>query len=268
MNKVSALVITKNEAEVIEGCLKSLSFADEIVVVDSGSTDKTLEIAKKYQAKIFHHDFDGFANQRNFAISKAKNNWVILVDADERISKSLSLEIPDAINSNDFTNYAIKYRAFLLGREFKFGGFGYGVETHIRLFDKRQCRYSTVKKVHEMMEINGQTGQLTGPIIHFTHRNISHILQKLDRDTTEEARVLFQNREKKVNSLKLIEVPLRFFYYRYLKQKGYRGGIEGLIEAVNAAYYYFIVYAKLWELQRGSLSIAEMESKIEDLPWK
>lgn len=246
---ISAVLAIKDEADMLEDCLKSLAFADDIIViVDSRTTDTSADIAKAHHARVFEKDFEGFASQKNYGFDQSTSDWILLIDADERCTADLQSEIKRIIQTDSETvAYNIPFRSVLLGREMKYGGWD---ETHIRLFKNGKARYSA-KEIHEELVIDGHVGQLGQHIIHISHRSIGHILDKADRYTSLDAQHLFDTQAPPVSRWDIMYVPLKFFIFYYLRKQGFRDGIEGLIEVLlSRTYYQFLTYAKLWELQR------------------
>jgi glycosyltransferase involved in cell wall biosynthesis len=247
MINISCAIITKQEEEMLEECLASVSFCDDIVVVDSGSTDNTLNIAYKFTDRVFNHVFSGYASQKNYAIDQAKHDWILLIDADERISDALRREIELLEPQVGVVAFNLPSKTYLLGSEFNHTGFGR--EWHIKLFQKQFSRYSD-KEIHESLIVNGQVGKLDGDVIHHTHRSIDHLLDKISRYSSFEASQLEHEVKAPVTGWLLMWKATQHFFYRYLYLRGYLDGLPGLIESVMQSYYVFINYAKLWELQQ------------------
>lgn len=247
-NSLSATVITKNEQEQIARCLSSVvGLADEIIVVDSGSKDKTLEIAEEFGAKIYKRVFDDFSSQRNFAISKATSKWVLSLDADEEIPKELAEEIREAINESSFDGYLIPRKNIIFGKEIKHSR--WAPDRHVWLFKKSRGKF--VNEIHEEVEVEGAVGELENAKIHYSHRNVSEFLEMMNAYTTREAE--FKNKKNiKFSYLKLIYYPLRSFAGRYFLKSGYLDGWRGFVLSYLRAIYQFTVFVKLWHLQEKS----------------
>lgn len=251
MTNISVLIITKNNEDKIEGCLKSLTWADEIIIIDSFSEDKTIEICKKYTDKIYQYQWQGYAIQRNRAIELAQNPWLLFVDSDERVSSTLKeniLKIPK-IKNNPYSAYNIKFKNFHLGKLLKYGGWDFDV---IRLIKKGKVSYNIEKRVHEEFLIKGKIGNLSGYMYHLSHCNISEIINKIEKYSILEAEDML-NSIPQVNSWLLVKKTISHFWQRYITYRGFKDGIEGLIESVLQAFYIFSNYAKLWELQHKEI---------------
>lgn len=247
--ELSVVLAIKDESEMLAGCLKSVSWVDEIIVmIDDRTSDNSRSIAKEFTAKVYERAFDGFASQKNAAIAKATGDWILLLDADERCTADLQSEINDTLTDyGAIQAYNIPFRSFLLGKEMKHGGWD---EKHIRLFRRGTIRYSS-KQIHEELVINGEVGEFKAYIEHHSHRTVRHILNKIDKYTDMDAQHLYGNGHKPVTKSMFILIPLKFFIYYYIRCQGYKDGIEGLIEVIlSRCYYQILIYAKLWELQR------------------
>ena len=246
--KISAIIPTFNEEEQISEAIKSVSWADEIIVVDSYSTDKTIEIAKKLDVKIIQREYQYSASQKNWAIPKAKYNWIFLLDADERVSNSLKEEILNWKKTNpNYQSYWIYRTNHFMGKKIKYSG--WQGDKVIRLFH-RDCRYED-KKVHAEIEIYSKVGKLKSPILHYTFRSMSHYLLKWDQYSSWSAKDHFKN----VNN------PNYFHFFikptfRFLRDFIFRGGIldgkTGYIICKLSSMGVFMRYVKLKELKDKS----------------
>lgn len=243
MEKIDVIILTNNEENVIEDALKSVKdWTKNIFVIDAGSNDKTLEIAKKYNAKIISHKFLDFSQQRNFAIKQASSSWVMYLDADERVTTEFKKEVIEKINSGGKEGFKVKRKTYYYGRD-------WGLEDEVaRVFkvDKFD-KWSGV--VHETAHINGELGLIQSPIEHFTHRNLEQMLNKTNNWSEFEAKLRFDSNHPPMRGWRFIRVMCSEFARSYFKEKGYRNGTYGLIEAIYQSYSMFITYAKLWEMQ-------------------
>lgn len=252
MVKLSALVITKNEGENIGECLESLSFVDEIIVVDSGSHDKTVEIAKRYTRNVFITEWKGYAGTKQFGMEKAKGDWILWLDADERIPSLLAEEILHAISDKPlFSAFQMPRKAFFLGRWIKHSGWYPGFVT--RLFQRTDAQFGD-ERVHETLKLNGPVGTLQEPILHYTDKTIHHYFSKLNRYTSLAARDM-QDRNRKVSLMGILIRPVFMFFKMFVLKAGCLDGIQGFLLAVFSAFYIFVKYTKLRELQTGSLPV-------------
>jgi glycosyltransferase involved in cell wall biosynthesis len=243
MNTISVIIITKNESQNIRECLESVKWADEIIVVDSGSNDNTVPIAKEFTEKVFFNEWKGFADQKSFAMLQAKNDWVLSIDADERVTEKLRDEI---LNSelNDFDGYRIKRENYFLGKQIR--GCGWGNDYQLRLFRKSKTKL-TNRLVHEGFEVDGKIGQLKNSMLHFSYRNFSDAFIKINHYSTLEA-IEKQNR-KKVNALTIVLTPIIAFLQHFFFRKGFIDGIYGLFVSVLHAMTKLQVQLKIWELK-------------------
>ncbi len=243
MNKISVIVITKNEQQNIAECLGSVIWADEIIVVDSGSDDDTISIAKKFTDKVIFNEWKGFADQKSFALQQASNEWILSLDADERITDLLKDEILNS-NLDNFDGYRIKRDNYFLGRLIR--GCGWGNDYQLRLFRKSKTKL-TNRLVHEGFEVEGKIGQLIYSMLHYSYRNFSDAFTKINHYSTLEA-IEKQNR-KKVNALTIIITPILAFLQHYFIRKGFIDGIYGLFVSIMHAITKLQVQLKIWELK-------------------
>lgn len=246
MPKVSVTVITQNEAANIEAALLSVSWADEIVLVDSGSTDNTLALARSFGATVVVRDWEGFSTQKNYAASLARNDWILSIDADERVTTQLAREIKTILGLEPkHHGYRIPRVAHHLGRWIH--STDWYPDPQLRLYN-RQFGQWTERRVHESVAVDGPAGLLEKTIEHFPYRNISHHLETIDRYTTLAAEHLFESGQR-TNIVKLILHPTFAFVRNYILKGGIRDGIPGLIVSAMNSYYVMLKIAKLWELQ-------------------
>jgi glycosyltransferase involved in cell wall biosynthesis len=242
--KVSVYMITYNNEETIERALKSLSWADEIVIVDSFSNDRTVEIGRKFTDKIFQRKWPGHRDQYQYAADLTGNEWIMFVDADEEVSPELAEEIRKELNGNmESVDGFFAYRqTFYLGRWIRYGG--WYPDGEIRLYRRGKGRWEG--GLHARVVVNGKVQPLKNLYHHYTYRNISDQIQTIDKYSTMAA-------EDLVTSTKPFRLTYLFFnpIFRFLKdyilKLGFLDGIPGLVIAVSTAYYAFIKYAKLWE---------------------
>lgn len=244
---LSVVVLTKNEELNIERCLRSVAFADEIILIDDDSTDKTLEIAKKYKVQIFKHKLeDDFSAQRNFGLKKAKGDWILYVDADEEVAPFLFQEITNAVNRKDrCVCYYINRRDYWMGKEIKHGDVrsirGGGL---IRLIKKNSGQW--IGKVHETYKTNGMTCRLLSYMNHFPHSTLKDFINDINHYSTLRAKEL-QTQGKKTNILEVISFPLGKFILNYFLRVGFLDGPEGFAYAFLMSFHSFLVRAKLFQ---------------------
>jgi glycosyltransferase involved in cell wall biosynthesis len=235
---LSLVVITLNEDKNIERCLRSVPWADEVIVLDSGSQDRTLEIAKKMGAKTYSEAWQGFGLQKQRAVELAKNSWILSLDADEALSPELSQEISENFSKLDEqTGYLLPRKSFYLGRWILHGG--WYPDWQLRLFHRQHCRW-TDAAIHERV-IAKKTERLRQPIEHFVFKNIADQVDTNNRYST------LQAKNQTFSFYKLLIKPASKFFECYFLKRGFLDGLPGFIIAVSAGYSVFIRWAKAWE---------------------
>lgn len=245
---VSAVVICLNEADRIARCLESLSFCDEIVVVDSCSSDGTREIARKYTPIVIEQPFLGYVKQKNFALERIKNDWVICIDADEALSSELVANIVGAVARNDGTisGYELDRVTHYLGVWHDRGE--WYPDWQLRVFRRSRGHFGGMDP-HDHVELEGPVERLTGRLLHWNYRDLSDHVQTMDRFSARMARSLADSGVRFRLSDLVLRPPARFLK-SYFWQQGFRRGVPGFIVSIAGAYYVFMKYAKLWELER------------------
>ncbi len=242
---ISVVVLTKNEQSCISECLDSVKWADEIVIVDDLSTDKTVEICREYTSRIFIRNMDIEGKHRNWAYAQAKNNWVLSLDADERVSEELKQEIKGALKNNtEFAAFSIPLRNFIGEHWVRYGG--WYPAGKVRLFRKDKFKYEEAK-VHPRVFIDGKCAHLTKDIIHKGYPDLAHFFDSLNRQTTWEAEKWFaQNKPMRLG--RFLWRTFDRFIRTYIAKKGYRDGFIGFVVAFYAGLYQFMSYLKYKEL--------------------
>lgn len=250
--KLSAVIIAKDAGEIITDCLNSVSFCDEVIVVDAGSTDNTMSIAKKYGARVVKGTESNFAQQRNIGKEAAEGEWVLYVDTDERVSKELQEEILSVIGQSEATQELTGIVAYRIKRQnFYLGNHPWPkIEKLERLFRKRNLE-GWYGALHETAKVNGKIGELEGLLLHYTHRDVGSMLEKTILWSQTEAQLRLDAHHPAIVSWRLIRVMLTGFFDSYIKQGGWKAGTMGLIESTFQAYSMFITYARLWEMQQA-----------------
>lgn len=245
---ISATVICLNEADRIERCLESLWFCDEIVVVDSGSSDGTREIARKYTDKVIEQPFLGYVKQKNFALDRASHDWVVCIDADEAISPELAANIRGALARDDGSvgGYALDRVTWYLGVWHDRGE--WYPDWQLRVFRRSRGRWGGLDP-HDRVEVDGPVQRLSGRLLHWNYRNLSDHIRTMDSFSSRMARSLAES-GKRFRLRDLLLRPIARFLKSYLLRQGFRRGIPGFIVSIAGAYYVFMKYAKLWELER------------------
>lgn len=242
---LSVAIITKNEEERLPGCLRSVSFTDDIVVVDSGSTDRTVEIARAFGCRVFVHEWKGEGLQRNFAAAQCRNEWVLILDADERVTEDARDEIMKALSSPGAADaYAIRRKNFFNGKWIRHSG--WWPDKVVRLIRRDRCRIVN-RNVHLEIEVDGRTEKIASPITHYPVRDIETILIKINRYSTLGAKDL-QSKGTRSSPAKTLVHALSAFMKTYFLKLGFLDGKEGLIIAFSGAVNTFYKYVKLMDL--------------------
>lgn len=245
---LSACIICFNEEANIQRCLESLTWVDEIIVVDSMSEDSTLEIAAKYTDKVYEREWTGYVDQKNFALSKAKGRWIFSLDADEQVSESLRHEITSEIKKEDARDgYRIPRRSFYQGRWINHSG--YYPDRQLRLFKRDRGRWIG-SRVHERVEVTGSIGDLENDLLHYPYKgSLSGQLRTVNNFSGLLAEDLFE-RGKRYRIYLLLLRPLFKFIEVYFLKRGFLDGTAGFIIAVTSAYAMFSRYVKLREIEK------------------
>lgn len=243
---LSVVVVTKNEEENIDLCLGSVhGWADEIVVVDDQSTDKTVELAGKFTDKVFHRKMDVEGAHRNWAYAQASNDWVLSLDADERVTPELREEISQIIARPEHALYTIPRRNYIGNYWVKYGG--QYPSAQLRLFRKGCFRYEETY-VHPRAFSEGTTGHLKSDIIHHSYRDFAHFLQKLNGQTSLEAKKWAED-GRNIKMSKALWRAFDRFLRTYIRKKGYKDGFIGFMVAYFASVYQVMSYAKYWQIK-------------------
>ncbi len=251
--RISASIIVFNEEENIEELCQTISWCDEIIIVDSHSTDKTTEIAQKYTDKIFQHEFKGYKDKHEFADSKTTGDWIFWIDADERVTPELlnSIQNLKNLDENELPNgFLISRQTWYLGRWIKHSG--WSPDFQMRLYRKSASFWDGVSP-HETARVKGKVDKLDGAFLHFTKRNLSEHQRVLDSYTTLAAEYLVKQ-GKTIGGTGIFINSISAFIRTYLLKKGFLDGVPGLIIAMFTAYSVFLKYAKVWEKNKDPLS--------------
>ncbi len=247
MSKLSAVIITRNEEENLPRCLASVKFADEIVIVDSGSTDRTLDIAREYGARVCETEWRGFGLSKREGVSAANGDWVLSIDADEEVSSALAEEIQNAVrDSTSVAGYYIPRRTEFLGRWIMHSG--WYPDPVLRLFRKDRGNFDEAL-VHEKVVLDGETGRLRHDLLHYCYPSLDDYFRKFNRYTSLAAREAHQN-GRKVGVRHVVINPLVKFVKQYVVKGGFLDGLEGLLLAILSACYVMVKYAKTRDLAR------------------
>ena len=248
---LSVVVLTKNEEGRIAKCLDSVKWADEIIVVDDQSTDRTIEVVRQYTDKIFSRPMDIEGRHRNWAYAQAKNNWVLSLDADELVTPELRAEIIRAIKNNPPENgFTIPRRNYIGDYWVRYGG--WYPSPQLKLFRKDKFRYEEVQ-VHPRAFMDEPCGHLKNDIIHYSYKNLEDFLAKLNRQTSWEASKWFMQ-NKPMTLIKFLWRTFDRFMRTYIGRKGYKDGFIGFVVAFNAGLYQFISYLKYREIIQKNIA--------------
>lgn len=246
MTALSVVVITLNEEKNIGEALESASFADEVVVLDSFSTDGTPEICKGFTDKVYQEEWRGFSGQKQRAVDLAGNDWVFVLDADERITPGLAEEIKRLMEAGpDRAGYYCPRRNHFMGREIRHGG--WYPDYSVRLFDRRRGRFKE-RAVHEAVRLDGEAGYLKTPMLHFTYDSVSDYLRRMDKYSTLAAEELRKD-GRKATIADLLLRPQGTFLKMFFLKRGFLDGIYWFLLAGLYSFYVFSKYAKLLEMQ-------------------
>lgn len=246
MEKLSVTIITLNEERNIRDALESVKWADEILVVDSGSADRTVEICKEYTDRVFYNQWPGHIVQKNLAIDKASHQWILSIDADERVTPELAAEIKDVLKGPKAEAYSVPRHVFYLGRWINHSG--WYPDRKIRLFRRDKGRWGGIDP-HDTVIVEGDVKPLNGDLIHYSFRDIAHHINTMNSFTT----IASKEYVKLGKGFRLMDIlfrPVFMFLKSYVLKQGFRDGLPGLVIGVAAAYHVFIKYAKLWELSK------------------
>lgn len=241
---ISAIVLTFNEEDGIEECLQTLKWADEIVILDEKSLDKTVPLAKKYTKNIFEYaGGKSFADKRNYALAKAKGDWVLFVDADERVTPELAEEIKAAVRKESLNGFYLKRKDFFMG-----GWLNHGETASVKFLRLAKRDYGQwVRPIHEVWEVKGETGELKNPLLHYSHPDLEEFTSKINTNTTLDTLYYF-SRGEKFSLFKLLFFPKAKFLRNYFLKLGFLDGKRGLIMALVMSFNSFLIRAKLLEL--------------------
>jgi len=250
MLEISAVIITLNEERRLPRALESLSVADEVLVVDCGSADQTVEIAEAAGARVVSHPWEGFTRQKNYAAAQARYPWILSLDADEALSPQLATELRKLKQegADDAAGYRFPRLARFQGRWIRHSG--WYPDRKLRLYDRRRGCWAG-DYVHERVEVDGPVRDLSGDLYHFTGDSFEQQLQRMDRYTALAAQEAFERGGRWILAGMLAGPPWKFLETYFLRQ-GVRDGFPGFVIAVLAGLYVFLKYAKLWQLVHGS----------------
>ncbi|HSA84328.1 MAG TPA: glycosyltransferase family 2 protein [Patescibacteria group bacterium] len=245
-NLITAIILTKNAEELIGDCIESVTFCDEIIVIDDDSTDRTTEIAKILQVKVYPLIARSFAERRNFGVKKATGKWLLYIDADERVSPELKESILEAVSREKtrFAAFRLKRKNFYLGKH------EWPHIEHLERLFKKSALEEWYGDLHESAKVAGSIGGLEGFLLHYTHQDLSSMLSKTIEWSEIEAKLRFTHHHPKMTWWRFPRVMITAFWDSYVKQQGYKAGTVGIVESMYQAFSMFITYARLWEMQQ------------------
>ncbi len=258
---ISLVVITKNEEKRIQAALESASWVDEILILDNGSSDKTLEIAGSYTSKIFKFDNLDFASIRNKGMDLAKGDWVLYLDSDERITSELKSEIIDLVSQDQTPSaLAISRQNIIFGEKVTYGPFW--PDWVVRLLRKSTFK-KWVGEVHEYPEFDGQLEYSKNSLIHLTHRDLDHVVNKSLAWSKLDAKLRLESGHPKMNSLRFIRILITEIFYQGVIRKGFFNGSVGTVDAILQSFSLFMTYVRLWEMQK-SKDLEQLYDEIDE----
>lgn len=244
---LSVIIITKDEQDRIKACLESVKWADEIVVLDNGSTDETLEIVKKYTDKVLIFKDQDFSTLRNKGMEQVKGEWVLYVDSDERVLEQLKNEIEALIAFDENSAYAISRKNIIFGSEVKYGPFF--PDWVIRLLKKKDFE-TWIGKVHEYPKFKGKLGYTKNSLLHLTHRDIDQIVLKSLEWSKIDAKLRFEARHPQMSGWRFIRILFTELFNQGIKRGGFFNGSIGVMDSILQTFSLFMTYVRLWQLQQ------------------
>jgi len=266
-SNITAIILARNEESMIPGCIRTLGWCSEILVIDDSSTDQTAQKAESLGARVVEFSHSSFARKRNEALKHAHGDWFFYIDADERVTPTLAKEILVNIETGAAPTLRLRRENYAYGYLFTYGGWQSDFVT--RIFKKTALQEWT-GEIHESPIYVGEVATLHSPLLHFTHRSTEENLHKSADWTKLEAQLLYKAGEKPVNFFTLIRKGVMEFVRRGIFQKGYRDGLAGLIEALVQGINRVIVYIQVWELQQKPTLTERYQKKDQELKqlWK
>lgn len=243
---VTGVIIAKNEEKMIGEALRSISWVDDLLVIDSGSEDKTILVSKKAGARVETSNGKNFSEWRNKALKEAKGDWILYIDADERVTNELKEEIIKAINSPKCTAYAIPRKNIILAQEFRFGG---QRPDYVKRLYKKESLKKWEGDLHEEPIFEGEMGHLKNSLTHIKHEDFSEMIDKTNLWSEVEAKLMFDNHHPPMTISRFLSAIFREFWKRMILQLAFLDGPKGIMYAMYQVFSRFVSYTKLWELQ-------------------
>ncbi len=244
---LSVIIISKNEESRIKACLESVKWANEIILIDQGSTDKTVEIAKSYGAKIFESTSDDFSERRNLGASKAVGDWLLYIDGDERVTSGLKEELFAIFEDSKYSAYAVSRKNIIWGEEKSYGPFS--PDWVIRLLHKAHFK-KWVGKVHEYPQFDGELGYTKNSFIHLTHRNVDQVIMKNLEWSKIDAKLRFDADHPEMSGWRFLRIFITETWNQGIIRKGFFNGSVGVIDSLMQTFFLLTSYVRLWEMQQ------------------
>lgn len=247
-NSITVALVVKDEQDMLLPALKSVSWADEVLVVDTGSIDDTVKISKEFGARVVKYTSGkNYSDWRNKALKEVSTRWVFYLDADERVTKELKEEVVAIVNSdNDYAYYAIPRRNIVLGRELRHGGWW---PDYVKRLYKKDSLKKWQGALHEEPVVDGPMGHLTAPLKHIKHETIFEMVEKTNKWSVYEAKLMFDAGHPPMNVSRFTSAMFREFWFRMVRKLAFLDGPIGIIFAIYQVFSRFVSYAKLWEMQ-------------------
>lgn len=244
---LSVVIIAKNEQDLIKTCLESVKWADEILVIDNNSTDKTPEISRSLGARVVKFESNDFSEARNKGMHEAKSDWVLYVDADERVLKDLEYEILETMAGTPYSALALSRKNIIFGEPVNYGP--YKKDWVIRLFKKSDFE-TWIGKVHEYGKFKGELGYSKNSLLHLTHRDLDHFMNKAMDWSKIDAKLRLDSGHPKMTKWRFLRILITGFYDELIKRKGLFSGTVGFIDSTLQAFSFYVTYIRLWQLQQ------------------
>lgn len=254
MRKISAVLITYQEEKRLRKTLEALQWCDEIIVVDSGSQDQTIQIAESLGAKVFHRPFDGYGEQKYYAVNQAQHDWILALDADEVVLPNLAQEIQALMKREEIeeAGFLLARTLVFMNRKMRFGGLR--GELHLRFFNRQFGNYN-LNKVHEKVELQGKVGKLKGEFLHYSYEDLDDYFKRFNHYTTLAAKEKFDQKKRKKIAPFYIALRFPFSFLKLYFIRGLIGdGFPGFIWALCSAFYPVVKYTKLYEMYQQEQS--------------
>lgn len=245
---ISAVVLSRNDDELIKGCLESVKWVDEIIVIVDEGPGKTIETAKRYTDRIFKYSGDDFSSRRNLGMDEAKGDWVLFVDSDERVLASLKQEIQEVVRRLDKSAYALSRLNIIFGQRVNYGPYKH--DWMIRLFKKDKFK-KWVGKIHEHGEFEGELGYSKNSLVHLTHRDVDQIVLKSLEWSYIDAELRFNSHHPAMTGWRFLRIFMTEFFNQGIKRKGFFNGTIGTMDSILQTFSLFITYVRLWQLQQN-----------------